>query len=69
MAVQNDGVKGHIEDNYMDLFFELVQVSLENRVMLSRVPTVNEWEHIYLEAQRQAVLGLIVEGINILPKT
>ena len=52
----------------MNLFFELVQVALGNREMLSRVPSVGEWEQIVTEAQRQAVSGILVDGLDKLPK-
>lgn len=52
----------------MNLFFELVQVALGNREMLSRVPSVGEWNQIDTEAQRQAVSGIIVDGLDKLPK-
>lgn len=52
----------------MNLFFELVQVALGNREMLSRVPSVCEWDQIDSEAQRQAVSGIIVDGLDKLPE-
>lgn len=53
----------------MDLFFELIQVALGTRDILSRVPSVKDWNQILLESQRQAVIGLIVEGIDKLPES
>lgn len=53
----------------MNLFFELVQVALGNRGGLSRAPSADEWKYIYSEAERQAVSGVIVEGIDKLPNT
>lgn len=53
----------------MVLFFELIQVALGTRDALSRVPNVNEWKKIYIEAQRQAVTGIAVEGIDKLPQS
>lgn len=52
----------------MSLFFELVQVALGNREQLSRAPSSYEWKRIYYEAERQAVSGIIVEGIDKLPQ-
>lgn len=46
------------------LFIELLQVSLGSRDQLSRVPTTREWEDIYDEADRQAVLGIMLEGLQ-----
>lgn len=50
------------------MFFELIQVALGTRDKLSRVPSANEWNQIYAEAQRQAVSGIIVDGLDKLPK-
>ena len=50
------------------LFVELLQVSLGTREELSRVPSAVEWQGLYDEAQRQAVAGIIVCGIERLPK-
>lgn len=52
----------------MELFFELIQVALGIRNELSRVLTVDEWKQIYQESQRQAVIGVTVEGIDKLPQ-
>lgn len=52
----------------MELFFELIQVALGTRDELSRVPSVDEWGKIYAEAQRQAVIGIAVDGIDGLPQ-
>lgn len=52
----------------MSLFFELVQVALGNREQLSRDPSADEWKYIYSEAERQAITGVIVEGIDKLPQ-
>ena len=49
------------------MFFELLQVALGNRERLSRVPTVEEWEEIYEESERQAVTGVLLIGIDKLP--
>ena len=52
----------------MSLFLELIQVSLGTREQLSRIPCGGEWEFIIVEAQRQAVLGIIIEGLECLPQ-
>lgn len=49
------------------LFFELLQVSLGTRDILSRVPTAHEWEEIYDEAERQAVVGVMLGGLERIP--
>lgn len=51
-----------------DLFIELLQVSLGTRYELPRAPSAAEWVSIYLESQKQAVLGLMLEGLERLPK-
>ena len=49
------------------LFFELLQIALENREELSRVPSDKEWEELYDESNRQAVTGILLHGIDRLP--
>lgn len=50
-----------------DLFFELLQVALGNREQLSCVPSAAEWADLYDEAERQAILGVLLEGLERLP--
>lgn len=49
------------------LFFELLQVTLDNRERLSRVPSAEEWADIFSESKRQAVTGILIHGIDRLP--
>lgn len=49
------------------LFFELLQVAVGNRERLSRVPTAVEWSDLYEESERQAVTGILLQGIEQLP--
>lgn len=49
------------------LFFELLQISLDNGGAFSHTPTVKEWEEMYDEAERQAVTGILLQGIEKLP--
>lgn len=51
-----------------DLFIELLQVTLDSRDTLSRVPSSIEWHYLFGEAQRQAVLGIMVAGLERLPE-
>lgn len=51
----------------MNLFFELLQVSLGTRDILSRVPSDIEWNSILREAKRHAVIGVLTTGIESLP--
>ncbi len=48
----------------IDLFFELLQVSIGIRDNLSRTPSEREWEEMYDEAERQAVVGVLLEGLQ-----
>ena len=41
------------------LFFELIQVSLGNLEKLSETPSANDWESLYNEATRQAIVGVL----------
>ena len=50
-----------------NLFVELLQVALGTRDVLSRVPTMHEWEKMLEEAERQAVVGIMVSGMEKLP--
>ena len=50
------------------LFFELIQLAVGNRDGLSRVPTTVEWSAIYDESERQAITGILVAGLERLPK-
>ena len=52
----------------MSLFFELLQVALGTREELSRVPSAVEWEALYEEAERQAVVGVLLGGLERLPE-
>jgi len=51
----------------MIFFDELLQVALGRREGLSRVPSVHEWEAMYDEAERQAIVSLLLSGIEKLP--
>ena len=46
------------------LFWELLQVALGAAKELSHIPSKEEWEKVYEEATRQAVLGVIFEGVQ-----
>lgn len=51
----------------LDLFIELLQVSLGTREYLSRVPTETEWDGLFDEAQKQALVGVLATGLERLP--
>lgn len=46
------------------LFVDLLQVSLGTRDGLSRVPYAVEWQGVFEEAQRQAVAGILLKGVQ-----
>lgn len=50
----------------MSLLFELLQVSLGTRAVLSRIPTNEEWLELYDEACKQAVAGVAFHGLGVL---
>ena len=52
----------------VDLFFELLQVSLGTREKLSRVPSDALWGELFEESFRQAITGVMFSGIEGLPK-
>ena len=52
----------------MNLFFELIQVSIYRREALSRVPSPNEWISLFRMAQKQALVGICFIGVQRLPK-
>lgn len=51
-----------------NLFFELLQVALGNRQSLSRVPSQEGWNTLYEESERQAIAGVMLGGLEKLPK-
>lgn len=51
----------------MHIFFELLQVALGTRKSLTQVPTKKEWAEVLVMASKQAVVGMIVSGIELLP--
>ncbi|MCQ2253232.1 MAG: nucleotidyltransferase family protein [Bacteroidales bacterium] len=52
----------------MDLFFDLLRVSIGEREGLSRVPSDREWNALMKLATEQALIGVCFFGINRLPK-
>ena len=45
------------------LFIELLQVSLNTRTAMSRIPTAEEWDELYLLAEGNCVGGICFQGI------
>lgn len=50
-----------------ELFIELLQVSLGARDKLSRTPSLAEWIVLFNESQKQAIVGVLINGIEKLP--
>lgn len=44
--------------------FELIQVALCTRNTLSKVPSAQEWEQLYIFAQKQSIVGIVFSGIQ-----
>lgn len=57
-----------ILDNNEVLFFQLLQVALGNRSILSEIPSRETWTDIFNIAQKQALLGITFHGIERMPK-
>lgn len=47
-----------------ELLFELIQIALGNRQELSQVPSEREWQAVFEEADRQAVVGICHASID-----
>ena len=50
----------------MSLFFELIQIALGTRTVLSRIPSENEWQQIYKIAAKQSLVGVVLSGIEVI---
>ena len=48
----------------MSLFFELLQLSVGTRDRMTRVPNDTQWEALFSEANRQAVTGVLLDGLE-----
>lgn len=48
----------------MDLFFELIRITLGNREMFSRIPSEKEWVQLYALANKQSLTSFLIEGVN-----
>ena len=47
-----------------ELLFELIQVAVGQKDCLSRIPTEDEWRQLFEEATRQALVGVLLSGIE-----
>lgn len=50
------------------LFFELIKVALGNKKELAKIPSAKEWHSIYEESEKQAIAGIVFDGVQKLPK-
>lgn len=46
------------------LFCELIQVSLGKRDMLSRIPTAEEWDELFVMSQDHAITGVLLSALD-----
>lgn len=50
---------------YMEqLFFELIQIAIGNRVCLSHTPSANEWGNLYALAKKQSLVGVCFASVR-----
>ena len=50
------------------LFFELLQIAIGNRQVLTHTPSAEEWKELYALAQKQSLMGIAFRGIELLPQ-
>ncbi len=53
----------HLESSFQVLFLELIQVALGSKERLSKIPSEEEWNYLFLTAQKQAVSGLAFNAL------
>lgn len=53
-----------VKDRNTQVFFELIQLALGNRVQLSVIPAAEEWYAVYEEARKQSVAGICLSGVE-----
>lgn len=46
------------------LFYELIQVSVGSRTVLSRVPSLSEWQMLYDLSEKQSLIGICFCGVQ-----
>jgi len=52
----------------MDLFYELIQVALGNKDVLSKTPSAAEWSGLYQNCKKQAVAGVAFTALDSLSR-
>lgn len=50
------------------LFFELIRIAIGNAVCLSRMPSDEEWQQLFIMAKKQSLLGVCFAGLQKLQK-
>ena len=50
--------------NIDNIFFELIQVAIGNRICLSHSPTAEEWKALYEIAKKQSLVGVCFAGVQ-----
>lgn len=50
----------------MSLFYEIVQIALSQRQNLSGHPALEEWDILYQQTQRQAIVGFTLGALEVL---
>lgn len=53
-----------MERNSDKLFFNLIQLSVENKPCLMKAPSPEEWSDLYDIAEKQSVLGICFVGLQ-----
>ena len=51
-----------------ELFFEILQVAIGNRDMLTHAPSTEEWEEVYEVCKKQSLTGIAFAGVERLPQ-
>lgn len=51
-----------------ELFFEILQVAIGNRDMLTHAPSAEEWEEVYEVCKKQSLTGIAFAGVERLPQ-
>lgn len=68
MLIEKRSFKSMTTSTAKSLFFEIIKVALGNKTELSKIPTPKEWYCIYDESEKQAIAGIVFEGVQKLPK-
>ena len=50
----------------MKLFYELVQIGIGTRCSFSSVPSSNDWTTLFAASQKQSLVGICFQGINLM---